>query len=104
MSVVLILHLQILLFLCHEEWRGRDDDGYEPHNADHCFNPFGRPFAVVADGFSDGPVAVEAYGTQVDNGGSTKQDVQSQVEGAPCGTKVPVTHDLKREENQVRHV
>lgn len=95
LGVILVLHLQILLFLCHEEWWGRDDDRYEPHDADHCFNPFGRPFAVVADSFSDRPVAVEADGTEVDDRRSAKQDVQSQVERAPRGPEVPVTHDLE---------
>ncbi len=94
-GVVLLLRVQILLFLCHKERWGGDDDRYEPHDADHRFNPLRRPFAVVADSFSDGPVAVEADGTEVDDGGSAKEDVQSQVEGAPSGTKVPVAHDLE---------
>ena len=100
-GVALLLRPQILLLLLHEERRGGDDDRNEPHDADHHFNPLRRPFAVVADGFGDGPVAVEADGAEVDDGGSAKEDVQSQVEGAPGGTKVPVAHDLERG-NQLR--
>lgn len=93
-----LLRLQILLLLSHEERRRGDDDRYEPHDADHGLNPLGRPFAVVADGFRDGPVAVEADGAEVDDGGGAKQNVQSQVEGAPGGTEVPVAHDLEGRE------
>lgn len=97
LCVILILPLKILLFLSNEERGGRDDNGDEPHNADHRFNPSGRPFAVVADSFSDRPVAVKADGAEVDNGGRAEEDIQSQVERAPGGPKVPVAHDLSGE-------
>lgn len=103
---LLVVSFQIprLLFVRHEERRRGDDDGYEPHDADHRFNPLGRPFAVVAHGFSHGPVAVEADGAEMDDGGSAKEDVQSQVEGAPGGTKVPVAHHLQEDEKPIKIV
>lgn len=67
--VTVLLHqTPTLLFLGHEERRGRDDDGYQPHNTDHHLNPLGCPFAVVADSFSYRPVAVEADGAEMDDG------------------------------------
>lgn len=86
-----------LLFLRHEKWRRGDYDRYEPHYADHGFNPLWRSFAVVADGLRHGPVAVEADSAEVDDGRGAEEDVQRQVQRAPGGTKVPVAHDLKRQ-------
>ena len=83
------------LALVHGEQRREGDDRRnQPHHHDRRLDAARRPLRRVADGPRDGQVAVQADGAQVHDGRGAEEHIQGQVDFAPHGTEVPVTHQL----------
>ena len=85
------LFVGVLLLHGDQGWEG-DDGGDDPHDEDDAFDPAGRALEVVFDGLGDGPVAVQADGTQVSYGRCAEENIQGQVDLTPHLAKVPVAH------------